>query len=119
GVKGKVIAAFVLASVAIIAALAITKYSFEGLLGTVNSLAQPNEKLRALNNLYQKVMQLDQMQRADAIRRPHKSAEALLHESEPIILTLDSLRQMSWANKQQLERLDEMEKLLKEREQDR
>ena len=116
GVKGKVIAAFLLASVAIVAALAITNYSFKGLLGTVNSLAQPNEKLRTLNNLYQKVIQLDQLQRADAIRKPHKSAEALLHESEPIILTLDSLRQMSWANKQQLERLDEMEKLLKERE---
>ena len=92
GVKGKVIAAFVLAVVAIIAALGITKYSFEGLLGTVNNLARPNEKLRALNNLYQKVIQLDQLQRADAIRRPHKSAEALLHESEPIIRTLDTLR---------------------------
>jgi len=116
GVKGKVIAAFVLASVAIIAALAITKYSFEGLLGTVNSLAQPNEKLRALNNLYQKVIQLDQLQRADAIRRPHKSAEALLHESEPIILTLDTLRRMRWSSAEQLVRLDEMEKLIRERE---
>ncbi|MDV3307755.1 MAG: response regulator [Cyclobacteriaceae bacterium] len=116
GVKGKVIAAFVLASVAIISALAITKYSFEGLLGTVNSLAQPNEKLRALNNLYQKVIQLDQLQRADAIRRPHKSAEALLHESEPIILTLDTLRRMRWSGQEQLARLDEMEKLVRERE---
>lgn len=110
------IAAFLLASLAIVAALAITNYSFKGLLGTVNSLAQPNEKLRTLNNLYQKVIQLDQLQRADAIRKPHKSAEALLHESEPIILTLDSLRNMSWTNRQQLDRLDEMEKLLKERE---
>ncbi|HEX7016613.1 MAG TPA: ATP-binding protein [Cyclobacteriaceae bacterium] len=116
GVKGKVIAAFVLASVAIIAALAITKYSFEGLLGTVNNLAQPNEKLRALNNLYQKVIQLDQLQRADAIRRPHKSAEALLHESEPIILTLDTLRRMRWSGQEQLARLDQMEKLVRERE---
>src|SRR5690606_31563633 len=116
GVKGKVIAAFLLASLAIVAALAITNYSFKGLLGTVNSLAQPNEKLRTLNNLYQQVIQLDQLQRADAIRKPHKSAEALLHESEPIILTLDSLRHMPWTNKQQLDRLDEMEKLLKERE---
>ena len=116
GVKGKVIAAFLLASLAIVAALAITNYSFKGLLGTVNSLAQPNEKLRTLNNLYQQVIQLDQLQRADAIRKPHKSAEALLHESEPIILTLDSLRHMPWTSKQQLDRLDEMEKLLKERE---
>lgn len=116
GMKGKVIAAFVLASLAIIAALAITNYSFKGLLGTVDSLVQPNEKLRTLNNLYQKVIELDQLQRADAIRKPHKSAEALLHESEPILLTLDSLRQMTWTSKQQLDRLDDMEKLLKERE---
>lgn len=116
GVKGKVIAAFVLASLAIVVALAITNYSFKGLLGTVNSLAQRNEKLHTLNNLYQKVIQLDQLQRADAIRKPHKSAEALLHESEPIILTLDSLRHMPWTSRQQLDRLDEMEKLLKERE---
>lgn len=116
GVKGKVIAAFVLASVAIISALAITKYSFEGLLGTVNSLAEPNEKLRALNNLYQKVIQLDQLQRADAIRRPHKSAAALLRESEPIILTLDTLRRMHWSGQEQLARLDEMEELIRERE---
>src|SRR5690606_39922223 len=92
------------------------KYSFEGLLGTVNSLAQPNEKLRTLNNLYQKVIQLDQLQRADVIRRPHKSAEALLHESEPIILTLDTLRRMRWSSPEQLVRLDEMEKLVRERE---
>lgn len=116
GLKGRVIAAFVLACLAIAAAVAITNYSFKGLLTTVDDLAQPNEKLRTLNNLYQKVTQLDQLQRADAIRRPGRSAQALLRESQPLILIIDSLQAMPWESQEQLDRLGEMAKILKDRD---
>lgn len=117
GVKGKVIAAFILSCAAIIAALAITSYSFKGLLSTVDELAQPNEKLRTLNNLFQKVTQLDQLQRATAIRNPGKKYASLLIESKPLIATIDSLRAMRWQDVEQLDRLDEMEKILHQRDQ--
>jgi signal transduction histidine kinase/DNA-binding response OmpR family regulator len=116
GVKGKVIAAFVLACLAIVAALAITSYSFKGLLATVDKLAQPNDKLTTLNNLFQRVTQLDQLQRATAIRNPDKKYASLLRESKPLIMTIDTLRALPWQDETQLDRLDQMEKILHKRD---
>ena len=116
GIKSKVIAAFLLSCVAIIAALVIVNYSFQGLLSTVDELTVPNKKLQTLNVLFQQITQLDQLQRASAIRNPGKKYASLFRESKPLMATLDSLRNMTWADPEQLERLNEMERLLIERD---
>lgn len=116
GIKRKVIAAFLLGCFAIIAALAIVNYSFQGLLSTVNDLTQPNEKLNSLNNLFQQITQLDQLQRANALKNPSRKYASLLRESKPILASLDTLRSMHWENSKQLERLDEMESLVHQRD---
>lgn len=63
GIKSKVIAAFLLSCVAIIAALVIVNYSFQGLLSTVDELTVPNKKLQTLNVLFQQITQLDRSEK--------------------------------------------------------
>src|SRR5688572_14288303 len=94
GIQSKVIAAFLLACTAIVLALGITYYSFEGLLVTVDDLTTPNVRLRILNNLFHKITELDQQQRAEAIRNPRKSHTELLKESQGLISTIDTLQAM-------------------------
>lgn len=113
-IKGKVIAAFLLGSFGIMLALSVTYYSFYGLLNTVDRLTESNPKLTVLNRLYQQVTQLDQLQRAEAIRHPGKYP-SMLEASKPLMLTLDSLRAMPWGNQSQLQRLDDMEAILQKR----
>src|SRR4051794_1067135 len=115
-IKGKVIAAFLLAFAAIIFALGITYFSFNGLLNTVDHLASPNEKLKKLNTFFQRVTQLDQQQRAEAIKNPRRPGEAFLLESKDLAQRIDTLRSMGWSDTHQLERLDAMEKILQRRD---
>jgi signal transduction histidine kinase/FixJ family two-component response regulator len=111
-IRGKVIAAFLLTFTAIVFALAITYFSFNDLLSTVDHLASPNEKLRKLNTFFQQVTQLDQQQRAEAIKNPQKPSEEFLRESKALLLRIDTLREMDWKDPQQIERMNAMEKIL-------
>lgn len=116
GIQSKVIAAFVLASTAILLALSITYYSFEGLLVTVDDLTTPNVRLKILNNLFHKITELDQQQRAEAIINPRKSHTELLKESQGLASTIDTLQAMHWESKEQLNRLHMMEEILHQRD---
>lgn len=116
GIRSKVIAAFLLACIAILLALSITYYSFEGLLVTVDNLTTPNQKLKTLNNLFQQITELDQRQRADAIRNPQKTYSEFLTESKALVHTLDTLRALPWESEQQLNRLNAMEAILHKRD---
>jgi signal transduction histidine kinase/CheY-like chemotaxis protein len=115
-IKGKVIAAFLLAVAAILLAVGVTYLSFNGLLNTVDQLASPNEKLKKLNTFFQSVTQLDQQQRAEAIKNPRRPAAAFLAESKELILRIDTLKAMGWNDPQQVERFNAMEKILHRRD---
>jgi signal transduction histidine kinase/FixJ family two-component response regulator len=110
----KILAAFVLVSVAIALALVINRYSFRELLGTVNKLSEPNEKLIILNNLFQQVTTLDQTQREEAIKNPRKPYQSFLEQSASLNLLIDSLRHFEW-DTLQLQKLNEMKGVLAER----
>src|SRR5215203_5857915 len=99
--KGKVIAAFLLACIAIALAVTITYLSFNNLLVKVDEISSPNTKLKVLNNLFEQITQLDQQQRADAIRNPGKPYRDYLNESKALLLSIDSLAAMAWENKKQ------------------
>ncbi len=114
--KGKVLAAFLLAAIAIALAVTITYFSFYGLLAKVDELSLPNNKLKSLSYLFEQITRLDQQQRADALRNPEKSYGTLLRESKSISSALDSLASMSWEDKRQAERLQAMKRILHKRD---
>jgi signal transduction histidine kinase/CheY-like chemotaxis protein/HPt (histidine-containing phosphotransfer) domain-containing protein len=114
--RGKIIAAFVLACVAIALAVGTTYIGFNSLLDQVDELTVPNDKLRSLNNLFEQITRLDQQQRADAIRNPGKSYRAILQESKQLTATLDTLIAMPWNNTRQPGRLEAMKRVVAKRD---
>ena len=81
-VTKKVLAGFLLVFVAILLALGITRFGFREMMSTVDQLSAPNERLKALNRIFQEITRLDQLQRADAIKNPQKPYEAFLDSSQ-------------------------------------
>ena len=110
----KILAAFFLAFVAVILAQSISRYSFRELLGTVEELSEPNEKLGLLNNVFHELTTLDQMQRAEAIMNPRKPYTSFLNQSANLNVLIDSLTNMPW-DTTQLNRLNQMKGVLTER----
>ncbi len=111
----KTLAAFLLVSVAIFLALAITRFSFRELLGTVDELSQPNEKLNLLNSLFEDITTLDQLQRAEAIRNPNQPFSTFLEQSASLSAMVDSLMNLEW-DSTQVERLEDMKDVLYQRD---
>jgi signal transduction histidine kinase/FixJ family two-component response regulator len=114
-VQRKVIIGFMLTFVAILLALVIAHYSFRDVMDTVDDLSVPNEKLAVLNQVFQEITTLDQLQRAEAIRNPRKPYRAFLNESQALIAMIDSLGRMQWDSTQQL-RIMAMKEVLQNRD---
>ncbi|HEU5148536.1 MAG TPA: ATP-binding protein [Chryseosolibacter sp.] len=110
----KILAAFFLAFIAVILAQNISRFSFRELLGTVEELSEPNEKLGLLNSVFHEITTLDQMQRAEAITNPRKPYTSFLNQSSNVNLLIDSLIKMPW-DTSQLSRLSKMKDVLNER----
>lgn len=110
----KILAAFLLAFVAVILAQSISRYSFRELLGTVEELSEPNEKLVLLNTVFHELTTLDQMQRAEAITNPKKPYTSFLNQSTGLNRLIDSVTNMPW-DTSQLNRLVKMKSVLTER----
>ncbi|MGC1241993.1 MAG: ATP-binding protein [Chryseosolibacter sp.] len=110
----KILAAFLLAIVAVIAAQSISRFSFRELLGTVADLSEPNEKLVLLNSVFHEITTLDQMQRAEAITNPKKPYNTFLDQSTNVNALIDSLTRMPWDTSQS-NRLIQMKDVLTER----
>jgi signal transduction histidine kinase/DNA-binding NarL/FixJ family response regulator len=114
GVFSKILAAFVLVCVAIMLALFITRFSFREIMHTVDELTSPNEKLLLLNDVFEEITTLDQAQRAEAIKNPHKPYNTFLDQAATLHTMIDSLKLLSW-DKAQVDRLDQMKGILEER----
>jgi signal transduction histidine kinase/FixJ family two-component response regulator len=110
----KILAAFLLGSAAIILSVAIARFSFRELMGTVDELSAPNEKLSLLNTLFEKITTLDQVQRAQAIENPRKPFSMFLDQSVAINEMIDSLKTLRWDAAQQ-NKLDAMKEILDDR----
>jgi hypothetical protein len=110
----KILAAFLLAVIAVIAAQSISRFSFRELLDTVADLSEPNEKLALLNSVFHEITTLDQMQRAEAITNPKKPYNTFLDQSANVNGLIDSLTRMPW-DTSQLNRLIQMKDVLTER----
>src|SRR5688500_13805233 len=110
----KILAAFLLAFIAVSLAQSISRVSFRELLGTVEELSEPNEKLGLLNSVFHEITTLDQMQRAEAITKPNKPYNSFLNQSSNLNLLIDSLTRMPWDTSQS-NRLIQMKDVLSER----
>jgi signal transduction histidine kinase/CheY-like chemotaxis protein/HPt (histidine-containing phosphotransfer) domain-containing protein len=115
-VKRKIIAAFLLAVTAIVAALLLTRFSFDQMMETVDHLSEPNQKLVKLNKVFAEITMLDQQQRAEAIQNPQKPYKYFLDQSGFLHLMIDSLKMLPWDSIQQ-KRLNSLSSILKERNQ--
>lgn len=113
--KNKVAAGFLLALVAMSLALGITHLAFKQLLGTVDELAAPNEKLEVLNDLFESITSLDQLQRAEAIKDPKAQLYEFQGQSHDLNALIDSLIRMKWDSAQR-DRLHFLKEILGKRD---
>lgn len=114
-VKGKIVAGFVLAVIAIVLAFSITRFAFTDMLTKVDELSEPNPKLTLLNRLFQEITTLDQLQRAEAIRNPRMSHSAFLNQSQRTTNLVDSMLILDW-DSAQTQRIKAMKQVLRNRD---
>lgn len=114
--KRKLLAAFLLTIIAIAMALTIAHFSFREMMGTVEQLSAPNEKLVTLNKVFEEITMLDQTQRAEAIRNPQKPYKYFLDQSGFLNTMIDSLQTLEWDSIQKL-RLGSLGEILDKRNQ--
>ncbi len=107
--------AFLLGAGAIAMSWGAAEVAFREILYTVERLAAPNEKLRIINDLFQGMARLDQLQRLQALQNPKAPTSTFLSESEHLYLSLDTLRGLVY-NPVQESRIDSMQNILQRRD---
>ncbi len=114
--SGKIIIALLLACTAILLSFFISRHTFRQVLHSVNTLVQPNPRLRLVNRLFKSVVSLDQLQRMQTLQPTGQSYNPFFKESKDIMLMLDSLREMSRGDTAQLLLVDSMKNILRKRD---
>lgn len=112
----KIAIALLLGCLAIAVSWAVTKLTFSRMLHTVHQLSTPNPKLQLVNSIFKDVVQLDQLQRAQALSGKATAYNPFLKESKQLRLRLDSLRLLSEGNETQIARIDSMKTILQQRD---
>eukprot|EP00388_Colpodella_angusta_P007437 GDKJ01021036.1.p1 GENE.GDKJ01021036.1~~GDKJ01021036.1.p1 ORF type:complete len:324 (+),score=0.65 GDKJ01021036.1:773-1744(+) len=109
--KGKIILGFVLACFALVMAWAVNKVALQKILNTVENLSAPNDRLRIVNRLSHQIAGLDQVQKNEALKNPGNYT-SFYKATNRLKLTVDTLKQLYYTDTLQLERLNELQKLL-------
>ena len=110
-IKGKIILASVLACLTLLLAWGISKTAFNRMLGAVEKISAPNDKLRLVNELTHKVAQLDQVQKSEMLNNPQNYYN-LFKGTKNLLLTIDTLKTLYAGDDIQLKRLNSLRKLL-------
>lgn len=113
--RGKVIIGFLFACMALLLAWAISKFAFKKMLHTVSEISAPNDRLRVVNQLSQRISRLDQLQREQAITQRYRSTD-FARESKRLNMSLDTLLRLYANDQQQVKRLKSIKKLLADRD---
>lgn len=111
--KGKVVIGFLFACLALLAAWGVSKFVFKEALLTVEKLSAPNDKLRIVNELSQKIARLDQLQREHSFS---KSGNRFITETRYLRKKLDTLSRLYSSDSAQLVRIRSIKKLLTDRD---
>lgn len=94
----------------------VSRISFVELLGTVNKISTPNEKLRLVSKISRDILQQDQLQRSQLFLTDNKQYNGFVTESDAIIHSLDSLKLLYADNAVQQQRIDSILTLIRERD---
>lgn len=105
-----------LACVVLAASWAITNITFRQMLDKVNNLSTPNAKLQLVNRIFRHAVQLEQMQRAQSLQTNTNKHNAFFDESKRLREMLDSLQNMSFSDTLDLNRIQAMKDLLRQRD---
>ena len=112
--KGKIIIGFLFAFLALGMAWATSKFVFRKMLGTVEQLAAPNERIRLVNKLSHQIAGLDQLQKEKAFDKMERG-QAFQKESTALRHSLDTLAHLYAENPAQLKRIRAIQALLTQR----
>jgi signal transduction histidine kinase/FixJ family two-component response regulator len=115
-IKGKVIIAFLIACAALFLAWSVSKVAFREMLKTVEQFSEPNEKLSAVNNLYRKIMRLEQIQGSLSSQEAVKTQSLFKLESRKLMHSMDTLVTLYEGDSIQINRINKMKALLRKRE---
>lgn len=107
--SGKIIAIFLIAILSLGLSWVISRIAFGRIMSTVENVTKPNDKLRIVKNLSQYIATIGQDQREQILQSPEKIIQVELRESERILTTLDTLRQLCASNEKQIELIDSVE----------
>ena len=108
--KGKVVLGFLFAGLALLLAWGVSKFVFGEILGTVERISAPNDKLRLVNKLSHQIAALDQLQGEP------KNNEVFFAATQKLRRTLDTLNQLYAADAEQQKRIAKLKQLLKDRD---
>lgn len=108
--KGKVVLALLFAGLALLLAWGVSKFVFGEILGTVEKISAPNDKLRIVNKLSHQIAGLEQLQR-DTIGN-----EGFFAASKKLRSNLDTLTSLYATDKEQLKRIKTLKRLLADRD---
>ncbi|WAC41423.1 hypothetical protein [Pedobacter sp. SL55] len=108
--KGKVVLGFLFAGLALFLAWGVSKFVFGEILGTVEKISAPNDKLRLVNKLSHQIASLDQLQ------REQKNNVSFFAATQKLRRTLDTLNTLYTTDQEQTKRINKLKKLLKDRD---
>lgn len=116
-VRRKVVFVFIACITALALAWAISRLAFEEMIVTIDRVTSPNRELELVSGLSKGIMQLDQLQRSQALldKRSH-TYDNFADESQQVVATLDSLKDIYAYNPIQVQRLDSIRSLLAQRD---
>ena len=110
-IKGKIIIASVLGCLTLLLAWGITKVAFKHMLTAVEKISAPNDKLRLVNELTHRVVQLDQAQKTEILNNP-ADYYSLFSETKKQLLIIDTLQTLYADDDKQAKRINSLKKLL-------
>src|SRR5690606_24189510 len=110
----KVVFVIISCTVALWLAYAISKVAFDEMLNKVDKISTPNEKLKLVSRISRDILQIDQLQRAHILNKNNYTEFA--EESEYILASLDTLKNLYAKDDTQSERIDSIRILLSERD---
>lgn len=114
--KGKVIAGFALAGVALLLFWLGNRFVLGVALRNMETLSRPNEKLMRVHTLFQEFTRTDQLQRHMAIQSPAGRREKIQALSDSLRANIAVLQGLYLQTDDQFQRLDSIQQVLERRE---
>ncbi len=112
-IRSKVILGFFLFGIALAVSFLVIRFTMREMINTVDQLSSPNYALALADNLFKRIVLLEQDKRVKALALG-LPPETLIAGSTYIHQCLDTLEFMLYHNDRQLTRIDSMRRLLKE-----